>query len=67
MEQTWKDQAKIWDRITATVYGNGQSGLTTRMTSTERNLNLLNKIMWSMAATLLALGIKAIFDKLVMG
>ena len=55
----------LLERVTKTIYGNGSEGLTTVVSKHTQSLMWLTRVMWSMAASLIALGVKAMFDKLV--
>lgn len=54
-------------RMSKTLYGNGHEGLTTTVSNHTQSLRVVTGLMWAMATVLISLGMKAVWDKLVMG
>ena len=59
---------EILSRISRTLYGDGtEGGLVTSVSNHTQTLKVLTGVLWAMATVLISLGLKAVFDKLIMG
>jgi|SRR3990167_800368 len=66
-ERDHRDLQAMLQRHDRALYGNGQEGLITRFSKHEQSLTVLTRVLWAMATVLISLGLKAVFDKLVLG
>lgn len=65
--QILEQQSKWLARISASIYGNGQQGLKTVVGAHDQTLKLMLWVMAATCGTTLTLGIKAVFDTVVLG
>ena len=67
MQEISQQQQILLTKIAQTVYGNGTEGLTTRVSKHDQTLKVLTGMMWAIASVTISLGIKAVFDRVVLG
>lgn len=67
IQEASERHAQLLERITSTIYGNGQKGLLTTLSGHEQVLRLMIWVMGITCASTFTLGIRAIFQAVFVG